>query len=79
MLSKLSNMLLPQMVTIHEALSAVEDASKKDIAEITEVLELEGFSCAEPVEGLFKSLDLASLKLNVKQRTITQIAQRIGE
>ena len=62
MLSKLSNTLLPQMVTIHEALSAVEDASKKDIDEITAALE--GFSCAEPVEGLFKSLDLASLKLN---------------
>ena len=79
MLSKLSNMLLPQMVTIHEALSAVADASKKDIDEITAALESEGFSCAEPVEGLFKSLDLASLKLNAKQRTIAQIAQRIGE
>ena len=79
MLSKLSNMLLPQMVAIHEALSAVEDASEKDIDEIIAALESEGFSRTEPVEGLFKSLDLASLKLNAKQRTIAQIAQRIGE
>ena len=73
------NVLLPRMVTIHEALSAVEDASKKDIDEITAALESEGLSGAEPAEGLFKSLDLALLKLNAKQRTIAQIARRIGE
>ena len=79
MLSKLNNMLLPQMLTIHEALSAVEGASEKDIDEITEALVSEGFSSAEPVEGLFKSLDLALLKLKAKQHTIAQIAQKIGE
>ena len=78
MLSKLSNMLLPQMVTIHEALSAVKHVSKRDIDYITAVLESEGFSSTEPVDGLFKSLDLVTLELNAKQRTIAQIAQRKG-
>ena len=78
--SKLSNMLLPQMVTIYKAISAVEGASKKDIAETVAALESEGFSSDEPVEGLFKSFDLAlSTKLNGKQRTIAQIAQIKGE
>lgn len=77
MLSKRSIMLLPQMVTIHEALSAVEGASKEEIDEVTAALESIGFRSAEPVVGL--SLGLAALKLNAKQRTIVQIAQRIGE
>ena len=67
------------MVTIHEALSAVRNASERDIDEIIVVLDKEGFSSTEPVEGLFMSLDLASLGLNAKQRTIAQMAQRKGE
>ena len=71
-------MLLPQMVTIEKALSAVEGASKKDIDKITAALDSEGFSSTEPVDGLFKSLDLVTLDLNAKQRTIAQIVQRKG-
>ena len=67
------------MVTIHAALSAVEGASKEDIDKITAALASEGFSSTEPVEGLFKSLDLASLTMNAKQRTIAQMAQRKGD
>ena len=48
-------MLLPQMVTIHEAISAVKGASEKDIAETVAALESEGFSSTEHVEGLFIS------------------------
>lgn len=69
-----------QMVTIHDALSAVEGASKNDIDKITAALVSLGFSSSsEPVEGSFKSLDLAFLNLNAKQRTISQIAQKVGE
>ena len=79
MISKLS-MPLPQMVTIHDALSAVNNASEQDIARIIEVLDSEGFSCAtESAEGLFQWLDVGPLpKLNAKQRTIVQAAQRPG-
>lgn len=66
------------MVTIHDALSAVEGASKQDIDEITAALVSEGISSAERVEGSFTSLDLASLSLNAKQRNIAQIAQALG-
>ena len=79
MISKLSNMLLPQMVSIYHALVDVRGASEKDIDEIIVVLDKEGFSSTEPVEGFFMSLDLTSLGLNGKQRTIAQMAQRKGE
>ena len=47
--------------------------------ESTAALESEGFRSAEPTKGLFKSLNLALLKLNAKQLTIAQIAQGICE
>ena len=68
-----------RIVTIHEALSAVEYASKEDIDKITAALESGGFSREEPVQGLFKSFDLALLKLNAKQLTIAQLAHRKGK
>ena len=68
-----------RMVTIHEALSAVEYASKEDIDEITATLESGGFGREEPVEGLIQYLDLDLLKLNIKQLTIAQVAQRKGK
>ena len=70
-----------QMYTINDALSAVANASRQDVAKIIAALESEsiGFACAtETVEGPFEALDLAPLKelgLNAKQLAIVQIAQ----
>ena len=70
-----------QMHTINAALSAVANASDRDVAKIIAALESEsiGFACAtETVEGPFEALDLALLKelgLNAKQLAVVQIAQ----
>ena len=70
-----------QMYTINDALSAVANASVRDVEKIIAALESEsiGFACAtETVEGPFEALDLTLLKelgLNAKQLAIVQIAQ----
>ena len=70
-----------QMYTINDALSAVANASVRDVEKIIAALESEsiGFACAtETVEGPFEALDLAPLKdlgLNAKQLAIVRIAQ----
>ena len=73
MITKLRMPLL-QMFNIHEALSAVKEASELDLAVITALLE-KGFTLTHPADGLFQLLDVAHLNLNAKQKTIVQVAQ----